>query len=376
MFTSSDTSSDFYKNLSSTEIEKKLKAIENSEKFVDKYSEKKKMTNETAATYLKTNLDDKEKIARNLRLCGTTLEFAREIGDGTMHLIGGYFCQKRLCPMCAFRRSLKTCYNIISIIQEPEFQNLEWVFQTFTIKNCKPEDLKLTIKRLLNAFARMTDNKNSAYNKQFVGWFRSLEVTYNAEDNTYHPHLHVLACVKKDYFKKTNGGYFSQDKLQKHWKKFLNKATYTETVKKRLVTNGHELIVVPEKAVRKFEPIDYFPVCHIEKVYGEEYQSIAEVSKYTVKAVDYSGNPEVLERLTVDLERVRCTAMGGIIKQVAQRLKLEDNELAGLDDTKSFREKLIDNPAFTLMLLKWNSGAKIYEIVQVKKQQCGSKGVT
>ena len=68
MFTSSDTSSDFYKNLSSTEIEKKLKAIENSEKFVDKYSEKKKMTNETAATYLKTNLDDKEKIARILNL--------------------------------------------------------------------------------------------------------------------------------------------------------------------------------------------------------------------------------------------------------------------------------------------------------------------
>lgn len=60
--------------------------------------------------------------------------------------------------------------------------------------------------------------------------------------------------------------------------------------------------------------------------------------------------------------------MGGVIKQVAQRLKLEDNELAGLDDTKSFREKVVDNPAFTLMLLKWNSGAKIYEIVQVKKQ--------
>lgn len=342
--------------------------LENTNKKLNKYNEHKKLTQRIGATYYHTNLLDKDEIARKMFMCGNRFVMAQNKETGGLELAEGYFCQQRLCSLCAFRRSLKRFMNTSEIISQDEYKNMQWIFITLTIRNCKGEDLKLTIERLLSAFAKMTDNKNSAFRKSFKGWFRSLEITYNEKRKDYHPHLHVLACVEKDYFHTKK--YFSKDRLIQHWKKFLNKADYevVDEIEIDVMRGGHRNQHLKMRAKKKtsrkfFEPIDYGPSVKIEKVYGKKEKQIAEVAKYTVKPVDYSGKPEVLETLTTALDRVRCTAYGGLMRQTFQRLNLTDTE-DEIDKGKKISrlKKYIADPNFFLFVMSWNGGAKVYEI--------------
>lgn len=354
------------------QIQKSFQKIEKSNNTVNRYSEHKKLSEKIAQTYLKTNLYNKQQLSEDIRRCGKTLVMAREKETGKMQVIEALFCQKRMCSLCAFRRSLKNYSNIKTIVSEPEYKNLQWIFITLTIKNCSAENLESTNHRLLNAFAKMTSNKTTAFRMAFKGWFRALEVTYNDKTKEYHPHLHILACVDDDYFRKDNKNYFSEEKLCNQWQKFLNKADY-EIKENRIMTGGHknQLIALhTKKTKKKYEPIDYIPVCHIKAVRDTQEKQIAEVAKYTVKPVDYSDKPEVLETLTTALKRKRCSALGGIMKETSQRLKLEDaeDENGLLDCNETFKEKLLKDPRFSLYLLSWNIGAKSYNIEAMNRQ--------
>lgn len=349
-------------------IELAEKRLSTSTKTYDKYVRAKKATQQIGQTYFLTNLADRDEIAYNLLSCGSRIVVARNKETGVLEVAAGYFCQKRLCALCAFRRSVKKFMNTAEIIAQDEYSNMQWVFITLTIKNCTGEDLKKTIERILSAFSKMTDNKNSLFRKSFKGWFRSLEVTYNDETNEYHPHLHILACVDNDYFHSKK--YFSKDRLIKHWKKYLNKAEYKEPGKK-LIHGGHRnqhvgVVDVSEK--KTFAPIEYNPSVKINKVRGRREKQIAEVAKYTVKPMDYSGKPEVLATFTTALDRVRCTAYGGMMRETFQRLRLEDTE-DGIDVKKMENrlEKFLSDPNYTLYMLNWNGGAKMYEMALYEK---------
>lgn len=316
-------------------------------KPVNDYAIAKVNASMVAKTYLETDLFDKRKLSERMSTCGNYLEFMRNLETSETHLVNGMFCQLRLCPMCAFRRSLKTFANISAIVLQPEYRELQWIFITLTIKNCTGDELSDTIDRIHSAFARMTSNKTTLFRQTYRGWYRSLEVTYNEEEDTYHPHLHVLACVDNDYFHSKR--FMKTEDMVQHWKKFLNKA------KKK---DGSE-----------YDEITYDPVCWIEAVYGNSKKEIAEVSKYTVKPVSYEDKPQVLETLTRALHRKRCTALGGIMKETSRRLKLEDAEDSVLDGNMSFREQLKSSPQWTTEVLKWNAGAKCYELQEQEKEQ-------
>lgn len=348
--------------------------LEKTTKAVNKYSEHKKLTQKIASTYYLTNLINKDDIAFKMLSCGSKVLMAREISTGRMEIAEGYFCQQRLCALCAFRRSLKKFMNISEIISQDEYKNMEWVFITLTVKNCKADELKLTIQRILSAFRHMTSNKKTVFRKSFKGWFRSLEVTYNDETNEYHPHLHILACVEKKYFHSDE--YFKTEEIVQLWKKFLNKAEVEIVDEKEIdvLRGGHrnqltKMILKKKKTSKQFfEPIEYDPICYIEKVYAQKEKQIAEVAKYTVKPVDYSDKPEVLETLTKSLERVRCTAYGGIMKKTFQRLKLTDTEEEIDKEKKETRlQKFLQDPNYSLYLLSWNGGAKTYDLCRYDK---------
>lgn len=354
------------------QINKSFQNIEKSNDTVNRYSQHKRLSEKIAQTYLKTNLHNKQQLSDEIKRCGKTLVMAREKETGKMQVIEAYFCKKRMCSLCAFRRSLKNYSNIKTIISQPEYKNLQWIFITLTIKSCSAEDLESTIHRLLNAFAKMTSNKTTSFRKAFLGWFRALEVTYNEETKEYHPHLHILACVNDNYFRKDNKNYYSEEKLCNQWQKFLNKAEY-EIKENRIIRGGHKNQLIAsytKKTKKKYEPIDYVPICHIEAVRETQEKQIAEVAKYTVKPVDYSDKPEVLETLTRVLERKRCSALGGLMKETSQRLKLEDaeDENGLLDCNETFREKILKDPKFSLYLLSWNIGAKSYDIEAMNRQ--------
>jgi plasmid rolling circle replication initiator protein Rep len=287
-----------------------------------------------ARTFEKTTLEDKDKIALDLRTCGNKVITANVNGENV--ILAAMFCKRRLCPMCAWRRSERVFGNIHTIINEPEFAGLKYIFLTLTTRNCTGAELPQTLDQLSSAWQSLVDTKYRPFRKGTLGTFRAIEVTYNPTKDTYHPHIHVLAAVGKDYFKKDNPLYIGHDRLMELWRGALG--------------------------------VDYDPWVYIEAIKKNKKKqagAIAEVAKYTVKATDLIDRPKVVEVLEPALKGRRLIAYGDLFKKVKARLKLNDEDLA---DVQKFEiDKIIDDPLITKLLLTWNFGAKIYKVRVLKE---------
>ena len=72
--------------------------------------------------------------------CSTFLEFRLTVSNN-LRLSNANFCKVRLCPMCAWRRSLKTFGQVSKIMDHVEKNyNYKYIFLTLTVKNCYVED--------------------------------------------------------------------------------------------------------------------------------------------------------------------------------------------------------------------------------------------
>jgi plasmid rolling circle replication initiator protein Rep len=286
-------------------------------------------TVQMAETFEKTSLDDKDKIVFDLRMCGNKVITARVEGENV--ILAAMFCRRRLCPMCAWRRSERVFANIYTIINEPEFAGLQYVFLTLTVRNCTGAELPKTLDQISSAWQSLVNDKSRPLRKATLGTFRAIEVTYNPAEDTYHPHMHILAAVGKDYFKKDNPIYIGHDRLMELWRGALG--------------------------------VDYDPWVHIEAVKKNRKKqagAIAEVAKYTVKTTDLINRPKAVEVLDPALKGRRLIAYGDLFKRVKARLKLDDEVLS--DVRTGEVAKIIDNPLIEKMLMTWNLGAKVYEV--------------
>lgn len=128
--------------------------------------------------------------------CGSFLEF--RVSSEDVKLQHANFCKDRLCPMCNWRRSLKIFSQVSKVMDS--MAEYEFIFLTLTVKNCAAADLPKTVDVLLSGW-RYLYNKNKEFKSVICGTFRSLEVTRNKKNGTYHPHLHCILAVKPSYFK-------------------------------------------------------------------------------------------------------------------------------------------------------------------------------
>ncbi|MCY7541169.1 protein rep, partial [Bacillus pumilus] len=162
--------------------------------------------------------------------CAECLAFKRDQETGRLRLYQAYFCKVRLCPMCAWRRSLKiACHNKLIVEEANRQYKLAWIFLTLTVKNVDGDHLKQTITDMMQGFRKLFQYKK--VKSGTLGFFRALEITKNHEENTYHPHFHVLIPVKKNYFGKN---YIKQAEWTSLWKKAM-KLDYTPIVDIRRV---------------------------------------------------------------------------------------------------------------------------------------------
>ncbi len=133
-------------------------------------------------------------------------------------------------------------------------------------------------------------------------------MTYNEDENTYHPHFHLILAVNKSYFSDTKS-YLSQEDWTNLWKESL-KVDYTPVVD-----------------VRRIKASD-------DDTYGK---AIAETAKYTVKTNDYlikdeegkineALTDEVVDTLDTALHRKRLVSFGFVFKEVHKKLNLDDTE--------------------------------------------------
>jgi plasmid rolling circle replication initiator protein Rep len=280
------------------------------------------------------------KRAENMKFCGSFLKFA-EIED-RKKLIEANFCRVPLCPMCQWRKTLRVFFDTSRIISEVEkrYKDIKHIFLTLTVKNCPLESLSGVLDKIFKGWDvfmhSKTLNPEVKGKQQHIvkGWFRALEVEYNSETNTFHPHFHAILNVDKSYFK--GADYLKTEEWVQLW--------------------------------RRSAKLDYDPVCYVERVKNKGNQKdIAEVAKYTYKDAEIlketlsdDKKDEVVKYLSAALHQRRLYAYGGIMKAIAAELKIESKaSLIKVDDSK------IDySLAKMILTYRWNMGVSNYMLAE------------
>ena len=289
--------------------------------------------------------EELEKYAQRIGECGSWLKFAVCPEGHHKFLIQACFCRCRLCIMCQWRKSLVIYHQLITILHRhmEQYKTDVPMLLTLTVPNVPAYELKDRLSLMYQAWNRMSCRR--PFKRAVRGWFRALEVTYNADRDDYHPHFHVLLIVPAAYFKRSRGIYIERDDWLKMWKES---------------TGIPEITQVDIRTVKKRSKKDALPaIC-------------AEVGKYATKVADYvkrlldgsyEANAEVVQVLHYALKHRRLVAYGGYLKAIKKELKLVDVENADLVTVEG-EDKACHCPICQSTLIetiyRWQLGLKDY----------------
>lgn len=248
------------------------------------------------------------------------------------------FCRLRLCPMCNWRRSLKL-FGQVSRIADKILNNVpstRFIFVTLTVRNCEAAELPTILDSMNKGFQLLTQKKQTfapaaKLKASLIGYLKAVEITYNAKENTYHPHLHCIFAVKQGYF--TGAGYIKKSNYQGLWRQALK--------------------------------LDYEPIVHVENIKNGTSKAVAEVAKYPTKTADLLSIEDkkqaakAVALLHRTLKGRRLITFGGVFAQVKKDLKLEDvdGNNADLLHIDGDNEKI--NPV-ELVLYRYNARYGVY----------------
>jgi hypothetical protein len=234
--------------------------------------------------------------------CGryVALQPRAETAGGGWEIVASNFCRLRMCPMCAWRRSLRLYAHMLRV--RDALPGYEWVLMTLTVPNVAGDALADMITRLHTASRELLKLPEL---RGFKGWLRCTEVTYSPERRDYHPHLHILAAVRPGYFKGKQ--YIKQATLQALWQRWFPDVQDTD----------------------------------IRKVRG--YKGVCEVCKYAVKPLICPEDDDMraeqaraLDTLWSALHGRRLLQSAGVIRDALRRLKidLEDDGTESTEDAE------------------------------------------
>lgn len=270
----------------------------------------------------------RETLIERVETCGDTLRFIRR-EDGSLRLYQAYFCKNKLCPMCNWRRSMKYSYQTSQIVDEAikEQPKGRFLFLTLTVKNVPGKELNATISQLTQSFDRLF--RRAKVKKNLIGFLRSVEVTHNQEEETYHPHIHVLMMVKSSYFSGAGDNYVSQEEWGRMWEQSLK--------------------------------VDYVPMVDIRSVkeIGKGLKgAILETAKYPIKPIKLDvENKQVVGDLYNGLYRKRQLGYGGLFKEIRKRLQLSNVENGDLVYTSDDNDEMSKG---TKIVAIWNATKRNY----------------
>ena len=274
---------------------------------------------------------------QSLEECASFLLFGMN-KEHKKKLKGANFCRLRTCPMCNWRKSLKLFGQVSRITDKvlEQAPSTRFIFVTFTIKNCKANELTNTIDCMNQGFKDLTNktrriSATAKFKTNLLGYMKAIEVTYNSDEDTYHPHFHCIFAVKASYFK--GGGYIKKSDWQGIWQQCCK--------------------------------LDYEPIVHVQTIKNSTAKAVAEVAKYPLKMDELANLQDEKKAInalivfTKILHGRRLITFGGIFAEVKKQLKLEDIEkgdLVHVDDdeqTEKFNE-------VAQVLFKYNAKAGCY----------------
>ena len=244
--------------------------------------------------------------AENIKNCGIHVGITNIAGNA--RIVKADFCREKLCSVCAWRRQAKFIAQMYPVMDIIEKQGYKLIFITLTIKNVPYVELKKAVDVLMHGFELLRKRRKIA--RAWAGLCRSIELTYNEKNNTFHPHIHLLAAVKRDYFTNEND-YITKKELWEIWRDCI-KADYNPSVDIKTTSSNDE--------------------------------SAVEVLKYSLKPTQAE---EAFKAFLYVMKNRRLISFTGIFSKVRQELKYSDFENILTDDSEK------ENKPITYELYKW-----------------------
>lgn len=252
-----------------------------------------------------------------VRECAKMLEF-KPTADGGLKLVSAWFCKDRLCPVCNWRRALTYHVQLIRLMDVVVARTPgSPIFVTLTTRNVPADGIGAEITHLSQSVYRLS--KYKAVAQYMLGGMRAIEITYNADRDDYHIHVHWLVWMSPGYFR--GQGYISQARWTELWRKAA-RLTYKPIVDVRRVrprrTEDGEMSMIA---------------------------AICETAKYPIKPDAFRAILETAEDETPDqrrhrAEQVRALETGmkgkrlitfsGVLKEIRAELAMIDPEDADM----------------------------------------------
>ena len=279
------------------------------------------------------SIGEKER-ANAINECATFVKVARRNG----HDIFSYanFCRQRLCSVCGWRRSAKFVTQMIPVINLLAGRGFSFVFLTLTVPNCKDNEVNNTITEILDAWRRLYRKRK--YQRLWHGFCRSIEVTYSAKSDTYHPHIHVLLAVGTNYYKsvlmaeKDRKYDYKGNKLMTDFDLSLSDEWRTALKNEEYNNLSYPLQVIIEPANRE----------HNKTIKSVTTSAAVETLKYALKIRQKDIANKTIATLLYSLSSRRLISFGGVIEEMRQRLNqsdIEDELNEDFEENQECREK-------------------------------------
>ena len=256
-------------------------------------------------------------IADYIEDCGSYITMTAT-ADNAVKITAANFCRQRLCAVCAWRRQARfvaTTYPALELLTNNGFTLL---FVTLTVKNVCQDKIGEATNELSEAYTRLN---RSAICSGVQGYVRSIEVTFNQDTETWHPHIHAIWIMPADY-SPIHPEYISQPALIKAWRKAL-RAGYN-----------------PNVDIRMLRPTKLGTQPYIEAI------------KYALKPADLTA--EQTAALYYALKGKRLISFGGLLAHLRQALSEHDPLL----DHVQLRDEILAQTVYQI-----NPHGGQYEIV-------------
>ena len=225
---------------------------------------------------------------------------------GHIHSQAAFLCRDRVCPICQWRlarqRFAEMC-EVLSVIARQE-QHTKVTMLTLTVRNCAPEELRATCEKMSKAWFNLY--RTTLFNG-VVGTARSLEITYNRNKKTLHPHYHILLLWDKGVTPKT--GFV--EKVAQKWGKLL-KVDYKTII-------DHREAYIKNKIAQDDEQPPLFP--------HENMRAVIEAFKYAFKTDIINELPKDIYKIFLnEIKGLRFVSYTGIFKTIRSALGFNDSD--------------------------------------------------
>lgn len=279
----------------------------------------KKLQNIEYSQVVRDLEDMTSKTKERIKSCGSFLDFISDIDHESYKLVGANLCGHRFCPHCSYVKARKDAFQTSIIVDYLQSQGYKFIFLTLTAPNVAGSCLEKEIRSYSKAFKRLFDLKEvKAIAK---GYMRKLEITYNSESDTYHPHYHIIIAVNQSYF--TDKRYYiSRERWLDYWKKAKRDDSITQVDVRKLTTSTDK--------------------------------GILEITKYIAKDSNYMHSEDVFKVFYRALKGKRVYSYRGVFKEAVNLYKSGDLDYLKDIDTTEYLYRVWYN---------WNNSKSQYDLV-------------